>query len=143
MRPCTRITVHKARGHDQAGFTLVEAVIAMVVFIVGIMAVSNMFLIAAAQTNMANCMTAATAEATQAMDILKATPITELAEGGDLDDSIPEYSPSNFVHGVARIETRWTIENVNGALFITVRAEPVSAIGGNAGAVSFSTFRSQ
>ena len=61
-----------ARGAE-AGFTLVEALVAIVVLIFGLMAVTNLMLVAASSNSVANQGTAAVTSATRAMDMLKAT----------------------------------------------------------------------
>jgi Tfp pilus assembly protein PilV len=143
MKRHRALTISRPR-RDESGFTLAEALIAMFVFIVGILALANMFLLAISQTNVANCMTAATAEASQTMDMLKARHFATLAVGGALDNNVPGYNASNPVPGVAMVRTRWTITEVSVSpqvYAITVESEPLSAMGGNAGKVRFTTFR--
>ena len=72
----------------QAGFTLVEALVAVVVLIFGLMAVTNLLLVAASANTVANQGSAATASATQVMDVLRSTPWNELVPGGDLDNDV-------------------------------------------------------
>ena len=55
----------------EAGFTLIEALVAIVVLIFGLMAVTNLLLVAASSNTVANQGTAATASATFVMDMLK------------------------------------------------------------------------
>src|SRR5512135_3547346 len=56
----------------EAGFTLVEALVAIVVLVFGLMAVTNLMLVAASSNSVANQGTAAVASAIRAMDMIKA-----------------------------------------------------------------------
>ncbi len=56
----------------QAGFTLVEALIAMVILSFGLIAVTNLMLVASTSNTVANQSTAATSIASQRMEQLKA-----------------------------------------------------------------------
>lgn len=141
-----------ASARGQEGFTLVEAVIAMVVFIVGIVAIMNLFLMSTWQAQTSNAMGAATTMASERLDILKATPFvslycTALGNGGDLDSNEDNFYTEEFMRGVVMVRTRWTIAplNFNGppGLFITVRSEPTlqRAATGALARVQFSTYR--
>ena len=71
----------------QAGFTLVEALVAVTVLIFGLMAVTNLLLVAASSNTVANQGSAATTSASQVMDVLRSTPWNELVPGGDVANS--------------------------------------------------------
>jgi len=65
----------------EAGFTLVETLIAIVVLIFGLIAVSNLFAVAGSQNTAANHATAAASLASEVMDRLRAVPFSALREG--------------------------------------------------------------
>jgi len=142
MKP--RAVRRSASGEN--GFTLVEAIIAMVVFIIGVIGIANLFMVAASHTYVANCMSASTAEASQTMDDLKATAFDTLVPGGDLGNDDAGYHAYTTVSGVVQIRTRWTIEQMNAAppmYFITVHSEPMGRLGGSRARAIFSTFRTR
>ena len=144
MKPHRKIALRRRRSDNAAGFTLVEAVFAIVIFVIGLLAVSNLFLVAASQTHRASCLTASTAQASQALDLLKAMPFDNLTPGGNLDDDEDGFNMHTHVPGVSMVVTRWTIEAVSPQFYyITVQAEPVSALGQNFGRVTFMTFRTK
>lgn len=158
------------RSRQQAGFTLVEALIAMVVLVFGLIAVTNLFVVGGSSNQTANHSTAATTQATEVMEALKAIPFDQLfaATGGNLAADagaacVPDclgdptlcpsqcVVPGNFnyyrdVPGVGPIVTRWLIQNpaAGGAdtLFITVRSESMAPlVGGVRSRAEFTTFR--
>ena len=122
---------------SESGFTLIEALIAIVVLIVGIVAIVNLFVVASTSNAVANHSTAATGQGTETMERLKSIPFLNLTGGmggataGDLDKDVgsivgcvetdppalPPVScviPGNYnlardVPGVGRIKTRWQI----------------------------------
>lgn len=151
------------RRQGEAGFTLVEALIAIVILVFGIVAVTNLFLVAINSNKIGSTMTAATELATQAMERVRAIPFTQVTTGGDLEsdvggiagcDETPPPGPDtncvvagNFnavrsVSGVARFKTRWTIAQVDTqTVLIRVRSEPLGVSGARARA-EFQTLRS-
>jgi len=121
---------------SESGFTLIEALIAIVVLMVGIVAIVNLFVVASTSNAVGNHSTAATGQATETLERLKAIPFLDItaamgvATVGDLDAdagnnpgclelAAPAASPncvtpSNYnmardVPGVGRIKTRWQI----------------------------------
>src|SRR5512135_741387 len=78
-------TGRTGRG-GEAGFTLVEALVAIVVLIFGLMAVTNLMLVAASSNSVANQGTAAVTSAIRAMDMIKATSFNQLEAGGETFD---------------------------------------------------------
>lgn len=125
-----------ARASSEAGFTLVEALIAIVVLVVGIVAIVNLFVVASTSNAVGNHSTAATGQATETLERLKAIPFLDITAAmgggteGDLDadaGSIPNcvevpppaaspdcvvpgnYNLARDVPGVGRIKTRWQI----------------------------------
>jgi len=127
-----------APSGSESGFTLVEALIAIVVLVVGIVAIVNLFVVASTSNAVANHSTAASGQGTETMERLKAIPFLTITGGmsgpteGDLDSdtgsSIPNcvepdpqpvipincvvpgnYNLARDVPGVGRIKTRWQI----------------------------------
>ena len=119
---------------SESGFTLIEALIAIVVLVIGIVAIVNLFVVAATSNAVGNHSTVSTGQATETMERLKSIPFLDLtaamggATEGDLDadaGSIPDcleepppatpvscvipgnYNLARDVPGVGRIKTRW------------------------------------
>ena len=126
----------RATHHKQAGFTLIEALVAVLVLVFGLIAVTNLLLVGGTSNQTANHMSAATAEALETLETLKAVPFANLAVGGDLDSDLPaacqpdclsnpdlcptqcvvgrpnpNYNYYRTVPGVGMIRTRWLISN--------------------------------
>jgi hypothetical protein len=72
------MTTKETAGKD-AGFSLVEAVIAVLVFIIGIAAISNLFLQSITANSTANVSAATAAVASEVMDRLRSMPSNTLA----------------------------------------------------------------
>jgi type II secretory pathway pseudopilin PulG len=143
----------------EAGFTLVEALCAVVILIFGLMAISNLLLVAATSNTVANQSSAATAMASQALEFLKATPFDDLPNpgalvtDGDLDDTTEPATdctaatPATLacfsdVRGVGRVHVRWTVTGIDGqSRFIAVRAQGTGALTGARSRAEFTTFR--
>src|SRR5512133_121447 len=75
----------RAARRDEAGFSLVEVLIAVVVLSFGLMAIANLFAMSTSSNVAARHLTAAATQATELMETLKAVPFTGLAEGGQAD----------------------------------------------------------
>jgi prepilin-type N-terminal cleavage/methylation domain-containing protein len=137
---------NRAPRHDpQAGFTLVEVLTAVVILVFGLIAVTNLFIIAGSSNSVANASTAATGIASQVLEDLKATTYEDLAPGGSLDANDAGYSREDDVPGVGQIRTRWVITAVGGdptILRIQVQAEGTGALTGARSRADFTTFRS-
>ncbi len=146
-----------ARGAE-AGFTLVEALVAIVVLIFGLMAVTNLMLVAASSNSVANQGTAAVASASRAMDLLKSTTFTALTAGGDVDTFVvattdkectdttlafTAWGCNEAVPGVGRIHTQWEVQGTgdNRLYYIRVRSEGTGAMSGARSRAEFTTFR--
>ena len=71
--------------HSEQGFTLIEALIAIVILIFGVAAVSNLLIVAGSSNTVANHSTAAAQVASQQMEALKATRYDLLVTGGNVD----------------------------------------------------------
>jgi type II secretory pathway pseudopilin PulG len=125
------------RTSPESGFTLIEALIAIVVLVVGIVAIVNLFVVASTSNAVGNHSTAATGQATETLERLKSIPFLTLTAAmgpagivGDLDTDqgstlncveTPTTPPASYcvtagnynlardVPGVGRIKTRWQI----------------------------------
>jgi type II secretory pathway pseudopilin PulG len=147
----------KVERGAEAGFTLVEALVAIVVLVFGLMAVTNLMLVAASSNSVANQGTAAVASATRAMDLLKATTYASLAPGGipfDATDGgkectdttllVNEWHCNETVPGVGIVHTHWWITATGDPrlLYIRVQSEGTGALAGARSRAEFTTFRS-
>lgn len=145
------------RREGEAGFTLVETLVAIVVLVFGLMAVTNLLLVAASSNSVANQSTAAVTSATRALDTIKATTFTSLGDGGPAWDpdttgkpcDDPTLVPGDWiceddVPGVGRIHTQWWITDTADPrlLYVRVRAEGQGALSGARSRAEFTTFRS-
>jgi Tfp pilus assembly protein PilV len=153
MKTATRD--REGRGAE-AGFTLVEALVAIVVLIFGLMAVTNLMLVAASSNTVANQGTAAVTSATRVMDMLKTTTFTDLTTGGttfdtadggdpcdDPDLSFDAWHCSDAVPGVGVVHTHWwiTATDETRLLHIRVQSEGTGALTGARSRAEFTTFR--
>jgi type II secretory pathway pseudopilin PulG len=164
-----RIPEPRARG-PEAGFTLIEALVAIVVLVFGLMAVTNLMLVAASSNTVANQGTAAVTSSMRVMDMLKTTsfmngippaPTTpNLVPGGLAWEAIPaggndcndEVNPlvftdwhcDEFIPGVGQVHTHWWITATADPrlLHIRVRSQGVGSLAGARSRAEFTTFRS-
>jgi prepilin-type N-terminal cleavage/methylation domain-containing protein len=128
----------------EAGFTLVEVLIAIVVLVFGLIAVTNLFLVAGSSNTVANQATAAADSAAQALENLKAQPWTsaQLAAGGNLTTPAAGYSRLDMIPGVGRIQTNWVITQVDvRTKFIRVRSEGLGVLARTRSRAEFTTYR--
>jgi prepilin-type N-terminal cleavage/methylation domain-containing protein len=154
--PKMQANAGRAAG-GQGGFTLVETLVAVVVLVFGLMAVTNLLLVAASSNTVANQGTAAVNSATRAMEMIRATSFGSLQPGNlawDPNDggkactdptlAITEWHCQDDVPGVGRVHTHWWITATTDArlLHIRVRSEGVGALAGGRSRAEFTTFRS-
>jgi len=160
----TEVTGTENVQRTDSGFSLIEAIIAVLVFIIGIAAVSNLFLMASTANSAANQMSATTALASEVMDRLRAIPKSDLVaitpasmrpaasdtpctEPGGLDcvQAGTLVTKTGAMHrvvpGVGDIHVRWSIEGAGDVFFIRVRAQSLMTIVGERGYAEFTTFR--
>jgi type II secretory pathway pseudopilin PulG len=142
----------------EAGFTLVEALVAIVVLVFGLMAVTNLLLVAASSNTVANQGTAAVTTATQVLDFLKNTTFSTLDDtpGGTAFDATDGGKDCNDVTlvptdwhctistpGVGTVHAHWYITAMADArlLYIRVRSEGTGALSAARSRAEFTTFR--
>jgi type II secretory pathway pseudopilin PulG len=137
------------RPRGEAGFTLVEALCAIVILAFGLIAVANLLLVASTSNTTANLSTAATTLAVQQLEVLKGVPFNDpgglLVAGGDLESDQGGYftDPPAEIPGVGQIRVRWSIVDVDPQTkFITVRAESTALLIGARSRAEFTVFRS-
>lgn len=160
MKQAPPAGTREGRG-SEAGFTLIEALTAIVVLAIGLVGVANLFVVAGSSNMVANQATAAASEATEVLERLKAIPFDQIQPGGDLDNNtggIPNCDAStqdcvvagNFngfreVDGVARIQSRWLVRRPGAGgpdtFFIVVRSEAQTALGFMRTRAEYTTFR--
>jgi prepilin-type N-terminal cleavage/methylation domain-containing protein len=83
----------------EAGFTLVEVLVAIVVLVFGLIAVTNLLLVGASNNTAANLGTAATVAAVQQMENLKAQSFLAMTSG----------SNTVMMPGAGPIQVTWTV----------------------------------
>jgi type II secretory pathway pseudopilin PulG len=140
-----RETRRTERGEE--GFTLVEALVAIVILVFGLIAITNLMLVAASSNSVANQATAAATIASQRLEQLKALPFLSagLAPGGGVTSDVAGYfsSPDDAVPGAGVIHTRWQIVGTGNpdVIFIRVRSEGTGALSVGRSRAEFTTFR--
>ncbi|PYQ04470.1 MAG: hypothetical protein DMF82_10555 [Acidobacteria bacterium] len=133
-------------SRSQAGFTLVEALVAIVILVFGLIAITNLMLVAASSNSVANQATAAATIAAQRLEQLKAIPWGDarLAAGGNVTSDVGGFfsSPDDMVPGAGQIHSRWEIVSVDPqVLFIRVRSEGTGALSVSRSRAEFTTLR--
>jgi Tfp pilus assembly protein PilV len=149
-----------SRAGAQAGFTLVEALVAIVVLVFGLMAITNLLLVAASSNTVANQGTAAVTAASQVMDFLKATSFDALDDnpggvafdandgGKDCSDTtlvVTDWHCTSDTPGVGRIHTHWYVTAMPAEprlMYIRVQSEGTGALAAARSRAEFTTFRS-
>jgi prepilin-type N-terminal cleavage/methylation domain-containing protein len=129
---------------SEAGFTLIEALIAIVILSFGLIAVTNLFIVAASSNQIGSYNTATATEASEVMERLKRVPFNVLAPpanttAGDLTADlpaanfppalpaepdvvvagvppVPQFNMYRDVAGIGRIRTRWTVQSFTDVL---------------------------
>ena len=124
----------------------------------GLIAITNLLLVASTSNTTANMSTGATTLAAEQLEVLKAIPFASsavppalpvvnplLAAGGDLDADQAGFftDPPADIPGVGRILVRWKIVDIDGQTkFISVRAESTALLIGARSRAEFTVFRS-
>jgi type II secretory pathway pseudopilin PulG len=149
-----------AARRGEAGFTLVEALVAIVVLVFGLMAVTNLMLVAASSNSVANQGTAAVTSSTRIIELMKATSFANLSPppgtGGAIAFEEPivrgpdcatavvsDYHCTDDIPGVGAIHTHWQVTQTTDPrlVFIQVRAEGTGALSATRSRSEFTTFR--
>ena len=141
----------------QSGFTLVETLVAIVVLVFGLIAVTNLLLVAAGSNALGNQGTAAVTSSTTVMDMLKRTSFANLAPGGmawewppaaakacgDPTLTVNDWHCSEFVRGVGLVHTHWWITATAEPrlLSINTRSQGLGALTSERSRALFTTFR--
>lgn len=139
----TDIRVPTARFGSEGGFTLIEALVAMVVLSFGIISVANLMVVAASSNAVGNEGTAAATIASQEIERLTAIPYDLLPVGGDVTADTGGFFADADVPGVGIIHTRWQVTAFqNQTRLITVRSEGTGALTRARSRAEFTTIRS-
>jgi type II secretory pathway pseudopilin PulG len=145
----------------EAGFTLVEALIAIVILVFGLIAVTNLMLVAASSNSVANQGTAATVSASDRMEKLRNMSFAALAALGPTAGSLTAnvgptgpcqtvalppatYNCTEDIPGVGLIQTRWLITAMPGTgrlIMIQVRSEGTGVLARARSRAEFQTFK--
>ena len=130
-------------GRTEAGFTLVEALVAIVVLVFGLIGVTNLMIVAASSNSVANQGTAAATIAARQLELLKATPYNTLAAGGAVDSDVSGFNRDDQLPGVGLIHTRWEVVATGDPLvrFVRVRSEGTGVLSVRRSRAEFTTFR--
>ena len=157
----------KTQAAGERGFTLIEALIAIVVLAVGLIAVTNLLVVGAASNTIGNHTTNTTAIASEVLERLRdipfatgsnpAVPVLVVSPAGAIDvtptcdDNLSTNAcvrPGNFqafkdVPGVGRVLTTWEIVRLDGqTYFIRVRSETTAVLARARARAEFTTIRS-
>jgi len=121
----------------------VEALVAIVVLAVGLIAIANLMVVAGTSNSVANTSTAAATMASRHLERLTAIPYDQLVIDGDLENNDPCCFIEEEVPGVGTIRTRWRIDGPeNQTRFITVRSEGTGPLTRARSRAEFTIFRS-
>lgn len=116
----------------EAGFTLSEALIATLILMFGLASIFNLMITATTSNNVANRASAATLIAARQLEVLRATPFSQLVDTDPnslnipCDANAPVACSYTDVEGVGSMETRWLIQTLtnDNLRFLQVRTEP-------------------
>lgn len=136
-------SIHEPRRAD-AGFTLVEVLIAIVVLVFGLIAVTNLFLVAGSSNTVANQSTAAADVAGRILENLRAQPWNNalLTAGGNVATDTTGFWQDDTISGVGTIHSRWLITDVDARTkFIRVRSEGAGLLARGRSRAEFTTYR--
>jgi hypothetical protein len=141
MNDPTPISVRR----DEAGFTLIETLIAIIVLVFGLIAVTNLFLVAGSSNTVANQATAASDVAAQILENFKAQPwnSAQLAATPGTFNGTPQRTDG--VIGVGPINSWWSITDVDGppvrTKFFRVRSEGAGLLSRGRSRAELTTYR--
>ena len=125
------------RSSQEAGFTLIEAMMATLILTFGLASIFNLMIVATSSNSVANRSTGSTLLANRQLEILRSVPFATLVDSpvgvdtlnivGPFPGANPAFvvAPQPDVAGVGRFNISWRIQAINANLkFIQVRAEP-------------------
>ena len=136
------LTATTAGSRDQAGFTLIETLIAIIVLVFGLIAVTNLFLVAGSSNTVANQATAASDVAGQILENFKAQPwnSTQLNATSGSFNGTPQRT--DRIAGVGVINSWWSITDVDTRTkFFRVRSEGAGLLSRGRSRAEFTTYR--
>jgi type IV pilus modification protein PilV len=138
-------SIRSVHGQPRAeqGFTLIEVLIAIVVLVFGLIAITNLFLVAGSSNTVANQATAASDTAAQILENLKAQPWNS-AQLNATTGTFPAATPqrTDQLVGVGTINSWWSITNVDTRTkFIRVRSEGQGVLARGRSRAEFTTYR--
>lgn len=118
-----------ASPNREAGFTLSEALIAMLILMFGLASIFNLMIMATSSNNVANRASAATMVAAQELEVLRSTPFAQLVDSpvNTLDVQTVGYFRITEVAGVGTMESRWLVQTLTdpNLRFLQVRTVPL------------------
>lgn len=149
----------------EAGFSLVEVMIAIVILTIGLLSLAQMMVVATHSNSLSGRMTSCSALAKEQLERLKATPFyldpvaktrnPQLNAGGDVNSTVGGYSQLYDADGLPAagaglFEVRWQITDVNNPglplemVRIQMRCLPAAGMGDQfavIGEARFTTYR--
>lgn len=139
----------RRRGRE-AGFTLIEAMMAIVILVFGLIAVTNLMIVAMNSNLTANQVTSSASLCSQQMDELKATPFDMLTGGcggtcGGIAADVANFNVTQTVQGVGTFKIRWQVTPVTGTAqlyFVQVRCQALGSLMASRTVTDLTTFRS-
>lgn len=129
-------------SRDEAGFTLIETLIAIIVLVFGLIAVTNLFLVAGSSNTVANQATAASDTAAQILENFKAQPwnSAQLNATSGTFNGTPQRT--DVIGGVGPINSWWSITDVDTRTkFFRVRSEGAGLLSRGRSRAEFTTYR--
>lgn len=109
-----RSRIRRRRSPGQDGFTLIEAVMATGILIVGLVAISNLMFVAISSNSVANWTSGAAFLASQKLEELRSTSFPNLVDSlpTSLDTDQAGFNEDVTVDGLGVFHTRWRVQTV-------------------------------
>jgi Tfp pilus assembly protein PilV len=110
----TRSQLGGRRSPGQEGFTLIEAVMATGILIVGLVAISNLMFVAISSNSVANWTSGAAFLASQRLEQLRSVSYPALLDSlpTSLDTDQPGFNEDVTIDGLGVFHTRWRVQTV-------------------------------
>lgn len=131
----------------EAGFTILEAIIATLILLFGLASIFNLMIVAISSNSLANRASGATTLAAQQMEILRATAFSTLIDSPGGVDTLEIQTVGFFridnVQGAGTYESRWEVRTLTdpNLKYLRVRTEP-QGFRGRAARSELTTIRS-